>query len=64
MKAARGRLERDRISTYSHPKGFGVVFRWRGINRTAEQEQPFYAGQVITLTRQLLTGIRAASARH
>lgn len=33
-------------------KGFGFVYSWRGINRTAEQEQPFDADQVVTLANE------------
>jgi hypothetical protein len=51
-QAVNARLERGRISAYSHPKGFGVVFSWRGINRTAEQEQPFDVDQAVTLATQ------------
>jgi hypothetical protein len=33
---------------YSTPSSYGLVFSWKGRNRTVEQEAPFDAGEVVT----------------
>jgi hypothetical protein len=46
------RLERGKVSAYRTPTMFGIVFSWKGINRTAEQEHPFDADQVVTMVTE------------
>jgi hypothetical protein len=40
--------ERGRVSMYSTPSAYGLVFSWKGRNHTVEQEAPFDADEVIT----------------
>jgi hypothetical protein len=45
--AINARMERGRVSMYSTPKGFGMVFSWKGRNHLVEQDQPFDADEVL-----------------
>jgi hypothetical protein len=46
------RLERGRVSLYSLPTGFGMVYSWKGRNHLIEQDQPFDADEVVAKAKE------------
>jgi len=46
-QAINAKLECGRVAMYSTPSAYGLVFSWKGLNHTVEQEAPFDADEVI-----------------
>jgi hypothetical protein len=51
-RAVNTQLVRGLISAYRTPAAFGIIFSWKGLNHTVEQEQPFDADQVVAMVNE------------